>query len=564
VYEKKPESALDASEILPREVEGVPVDVIRSRPVLHQLPRDDRLSVLRGGVGVGNTTHPQGTGTLGTVVFDVQTGAPMALTCHHVFVDNPRTAAAVGAAGDVIAQPASGNAADAIGALDRFDRALDCAVATINASRRFGTGAIDIRDNAERIADPLVGMKVVKSGRTTGTTRGTIDGVSADEFTVVPDPGFPAPNGEISLPGDSGSIWSSGGAAVGLHFAGEDNDVVPPLPERARAKPMSRVAQVLRIRVEPWDRAEPAFVHVCAVDSTGRLSHTIRRFGAWLRFGNVEGQAGDRGRLTHAAAATVTRDPPDDAIHDVHLCAVNDAGGLWHTVRNDDGSWLRFGDVEAQAGDRGRITRVAIAAIGGSLHVCATDAAGGLWHTARRPDGSWLPFDDVKARAGNRGRMTQVAIAAVSPDLHVCAVEDGGGLWHTIRRWNGAWEPFGNVESQAGDRGRIASVAAAAINLDLHVCATDSAGGLWHTIRRDDGSWQPFGDVRREAGNRGSIGAVAVGGIFPDLHVCAVDSSGGLWHTIRRQGGSWLSFGNVEQQAGDRGTVTEAAIAVTW
>jgi endonuclease G len=99
-------------------------------------------------------------------------------------------------------------------------------------------------------------MRVTKSGRTSGTTSGIIDGVTIDEFTVIPDPRNPPPNGEISEGGDSGSLWFVStssislfpGAGVGLHFAGE---ITPdPNSERAWAKQILSVATALNIRFQ--------------------------------------------------------------------------------------------------------------------------------------------------------------------------------------------------------------------------------------------------------------------------------------------------------------------------
>jgi hypothetical protein len=89
-------------------------------------------------------------------------------------------------------------------------------------------------------------MKVVKSGLTTGITWGIIDGVRSDGFTVVPDSSVPS-GGEMSLPGDSGSVWLelTTNRTVGLHFAGEG----PNDPERASAKHIGDVLDKLKVIV---------------------------------------------------------------------------------------------------------------------------------------------------------------------------------------------------------------------------------------------------------------------------------------------------------------------------
>ncbi len=244
VHEKRLESELAASEIVPEEVEGVPIDVIQSNPQLQQNPRDQRFDPLVGGIAARNTRHPF-FGTLGAVVFDAVSGAQMGLSNHHVFVGN------TGQAGDNIAQPATVNQADVIGTLTRWSLQLDAAVCTLNNSRVISTGIVDFPGDATGAAEPLVGTGVAKSGRTTGTTFGIIDGVSSTEFTVVPDPNRPAPGGEISMGGDSGSVWLrvADSAAIGLHYAGEaDPD---PAAERAWAHRMVNIVQALNIELRP-------------------------------------------------------------------------------------------------------------------------------------------------------------------------------------------------------------------------------------------------------------------------------------------------------------------------
>jgi hypothetical protein len=244
VKEKKPIAALEAKDVLPKEMGGFPVDVIQSHIKLH---RNTRRNPIVGGVETRNvnvTVNPLG--TLGAVVFDAaNNNAPMALSNHHVYVSTRPN----GAAGEQANQPGNTNNADAIGIVARSNRALDCAVVTLNGVRPASTTIIDFAGGIKGVIDPVIGLRVTKSGRTTGTTRGMIEGVSADEFTVVPVPGQWQ---ELSRPGDSGSIWleQDSHASVGLHYAGEDETDTPaPADERAWAKRAARVAARLNINL---------------------------------------------------------------------------------------------------------------------------------------------------------------------------------------------------------------------------------------------------------------------------------------------------------------------------
>src|SRR5215204_2928230 len=249
-------------------------------------------------------------------------------------------------------------------------------------------------------------------------------------------------------------------------------------------------------------------LHLCAVSDDGRLWHTIRyRDGSWQQFGDVEGQAGDRGKFVRVDATA--------SDYGLHVCGVTGDGHLWHTIRYRDGSWQQFGDVEGPAGDRGAIRDVACASLDAEneLHVAAINAQGRLWHTIRYRDGSWQQFGDVEEQAGDRGKFVGVDVATIDYGLHVCGVTDAGRLWHTIRYGIGTWQQFGDVEGPAGDRGRFASVSAGETGVgELHVAGTTADGHLWHTIRYRDGSWQQFGDVEGPAGDRGSFRTVSVDG----------------------------------------------------
>lgn len=256
-------------------------------------------------------------------------------------------------------------------------------------------------------------------------------------------------------------------------------------------------------------------VHLAGVTEDGHLWHTYRG-PSWTPFGDVEGQTGDVGFIVDVALVNF--------FAQLHLCAVSSSGRLWHTIRQEvGGSWTPFGDVEGQAGERGQFVRVGTteAAIGpngsSQLHVCGVSADGRLWHSIRRGNGTWTPFGDVEGQAGNRGDFVGVDCAGIGNQLHVTGITSDGRLWHTIRKSDGSWFPFGDIEGQAGDRGSFVRVSAGFAevsvgNVALHVAGVTSGGAknLWHTRRQPDGSWTPFGDVEGQAGERGVFRTMSI------------------------------------------------------
>ncbi|HEY6975187.1 MAG TPA: hypothetical protein VH396_02790 [Chitinophagaceae bacterium] len=151
---------------------------------------------------------------------------------------------------------------DTIALLERFahtDR-VDAAVAKVNGQRFLldpipGIGLI--RD----IGVATLGMRVRKSGRTTGVTIGIVDDVSADvevsglpfvdQISVVPD------NGDIIVAGgDSGSlVVDEQNLAVGLLFGGRTDGL------QLIANQIQDVIDALHIRFTP----EPSPLYITAI-----------------------------------------------------------------------------------------------------------------------------------------------------------------------------------------------------------------------------------------------------------------------------------------------------------
>lgn len=201
--------------------------------------RRSRMKQVIPGVSISN--HDGIAGTLGAIVFDNATGIACALSNAHVLL------APDGSVSDRVIQP--GRSDDANVANNHLGRILrshvglagDCAVAAIDA-RLFDRTILELNVAPSRLAKAEIDDAVVKSGRTTGVTRGRVVRIgvmklidygaplgtrSVGGFEIGPDPAAPARDDLIATGGDSGALWlihENGAAtdiAVGLHFASE-------------------------------------------------------------------------------------------------------------------------------------------------------------------------------------------------------------------------------------------------------------------------------------------------------------------------------------------------------
>jgi endonuclease G, mitochondrial len=211
------------------------------------------------GVSIG---HPLiSAGTAGCVVYDASNGVPFILSNWHVLQG------ANGSIGDNIVQPGShdDNRIDQniVGRLVRSHLGLagDCAIASID-NRKLAAEIFELNVGVAKIGEPELGDKVIKSGRTTDVTYGIVQRVHVTTrinyevgekeigcFEIGPDPEHLAVDGEISMGGDSGSVWllvdknQITDMMLGLHFAGEVGDQ----PEHALACYAKSVFEKLNI-----------------------------------------------------------------------------------------------------------------------------------------------------------------------------------------------------------------------------------------------------------------------------------------------------------------------------
>jgi hypothetical protein len=275
VRRKRPPTDLAPEALVPREVDGVPVDVLEVGDLRAQrapVERTVRLRPAPGGVSLG---HYQITaGTFGGVVRDRASGARLILSNNHVLANGNEAALE-----DPILQPGPADGGreenDTLALLERFvpleysREPATCSLArfvvetgnflaaAVGSKHRLESYRIDAQATNRvdaAVARPLaetelsdeileigrvsgtvpasLGMAVRKSGRTTGLTTGQ---VTVIETTVDVDYGGKTARFEgqilstpMSQPGDSGSLLVAGASlqTVGLLFAGSTQTTI--------------------------------------------------------------------------------------------------------------------------------------------------------------------------------------------------------------------------------------------------------------------------------------------------------------------------------------------------
>jgi hypothetical protein len=253
---------LPADQKLPKTIEGIEVDVIATGYIPHNGGARAAQPILQPGVSVGNLKLKT-TGTLGTLVQDLATQELCILSNWHVLCGGPEAAV-----GDGISQPGpmdlGSNPAREIAKLERWLRLseqFDAALAHVTAGVQSSGQLFDTTITPSATTAPALGMLVIKSGAVSGVTHAIVDGIAGSYrldytgfgdgpqwmagFRLVPD--LAAPAAALSLEGDSGSLWveAATGYAVGLHFAGEDDQ--SPLNDYALAHPIEDVFARLNI-----------------------------------------------------------------------------------------------------------------------------------------------------------------------------------------------------------------------------------------------------------------------------------------------------------------------------
>lgn len=249
---------------IPDSIDGFPVDKPESGRLRLQrgwggggwrTPRMHRADPIQGGISVSNASL-RGSGTLGGLVRDGETGDPMILSNWHVLAGHWGIRP-----GWPIYQPGrsdGGRRADTVATFSHsaMSSNLDAAVARLTGSRALLNHPLGL-EPVKGVSWAMPGMEVIKSGRTTGVTYGRVTGVEGtfrgyfggvyrrirNVMTIVPRPGLEQ---VVSSGGDSGSFWLQEETmhAVGLHFVGNDD------PEYAQAMDMQPILDALNVDMD--------------------------------------------------------------------------------------------------------------------------------------------------------------------------------------------------------------------------------------------------------------------------------------------------------------------------
>ncbi len=271
VEKKVPAEELSSDQIIPRSMNQCLIDVVEVGEIV-ALGRTDRQRPARPGLSIGHFRVTAG--TFGAVVYDAKTGEPLILSNNHVLANSSNGRDGRAKIGDAILQPGrydGGTDDDVIARLHRFvpielevsepdcklaaaaQRLLNRAIRRIRRNyevkiERTGT-ATNLVDAAvarplsrnlisddivdlgvpRGTAEVVVGQKVRKSGRTSGTNEGEVKVVHATIKISMGEIGSATFTDQVlttgmAQPGDSGSVvLDEYNRVCGLLSAGSQN-----------------------------------------------------------------------------------------------------------------------------------------------------------------------------------------------------------------------------------------------------------------------------------------------------------------------------------------------------
>ncbi|MET9490643.1 hypothetical protein [Nocardia sp. NPDC006630] len=228
VARKLPPGEISAPRLLPTELRFLGSDghevVVRIDVQEHPKPTPEaglRVRPVPGGVSAGFS------GTLGGWVWDTVTGQSVALSNAHVFGSSTGTPVTQPSAED-----GGTDTADLIASVLRSGQ-LDAAIAAPTGAGVADSSIVSAGPAVFEITDAIVGMRIQKTGRTTGLTFGTVELIDydSDYFGSKSDLWIDGEGEDFSAGGDSGALYLDAADAeahrvVGLHWGGSGNNGV--------------------------------------------------------------------------------------------------------------------------------------------------------------------------------------------------------------------------------------------------------------------------------------------------------------------------------------------------
>lgn len=222
--------------------------------ILVDVQRTSRIRPAVPGVSIGH--YRVSAGTFGAVVYDNRTGEPFILSNNHVLANSSNGRDGRARMGDSIYQPgpADGGTSpnNVLAQLVRYstldesrENEVDCALARPIRKEDIAPEILEI-GSVSGITEPVVGMTVKKSGRTTGLTEGQIRAINVTTQVNYGQGRILRFKNQIfttrmSEGGDSGSlVVNEKNQAVGLLFAGSDQGTL--------LNPIAKVLQVLKVQ----------------------------------------------------------------------------------------------------------------------------------------------------------------------------------------------------------------------------------------------------------------------------------------------------------------------------
>ncbi|MFD7093084.1 trypsin-like serine protease [Streptomyces sp. NPDC059883] len=282
--------------------------------------------------------------------------------------------------------------------------------------------------------------------------------------------------------------------------------------------------------------------------TTTGLYHAMRNSnGDWTGFGNVQNAAGPIQDIEFAADAAIKGKN--------YVFAVGGNGHLYQANRRSTGGWEAFRDLTAELGDRSGLTRVAVTSTGTGLALVGL-AGGRVYHATQDPSEVWTKWGDVSAKLGVLGNATQVTVAHTSGGQTQVGVAADGKAYHGIRESDGTWsDHWGSVSGlETGLTAKVNGMSFASVAGNLQIVLTAVDGNKKHAVRTADGAWSGFGDLGDELGRDTIVGvdATAVNGEF---QAAVVTSDGKIKHTLRHADGKWDATEQVVGYPGNPETV---------